>query len=81
MYPGSFLMPAALATRQLGDEDLAKAVANRSFWKLAMYAWTFMEFERQSPMWGVGSGKSLGKADTFEPATDGGYPIVDFESS
>jgi len=60
-YPGSFLVPATLATRQLGDEDLAKALATRSFWKMLMYAWTFMDFERQSVMWGVASGGGPGE--------------------
>lgn len=60
-YPGSFLVPATLAARQLGDEDLAKALAGRSFWKLLMYAWTFMDAERQSVMWGVGSGSGPGE--------------------
>lgn len=60
-YPGSFLVPATLATRQLGDEDLAKALATRGFWKLLMYAWTFMDAERQSVMWGVGSGGGPGE--------------------
>ncbi len=60
-YPGSFLLPATFAARQLGDEDLAKAVAGRSFWKLLMYAWTFMDVERQSVMWGVGSGGGPGE--------------------
>jgi hypothetical protein len=60
-YPGSFLVPATLAARQLGDEDLAKALATRSFWKLLMYAWTFMETPRQSVMWGVASGGGPGE--------------------
>ena len=60
-YPGSFLLPAAWAMKQIGDEDVAKAVATRSWWKLAMYAWTFMDVERQSVMWGVASGGGPGE--------------------
>ena len=60
-YPGSFLVPAALAARQLGDEDLMKAAATRSWWKMLMYAWTFHEAARQSAMWGVGSGGGPGE--------------------
>ena len=60
-YPGAFLLPAALAARQLGDGDLMKAVAGRPWWKMVMYAWTFMGVERQSVMWGVGSGGGPGE--------------------
>jgi hypothetical protein len=60
-YPGAFLLPAAYAARQAGDEDLIKAVATRSWWRLVMYAWTFMDAERQSVMWGVGSGGGPGE--------------------
>jgi len=60
-YPGAFLLPAALAARQLGDGDLMKAVAGRSWWKMVMHAWTFMDVVHQSVMWGVASGSGPGE--------------------
>jgi hypothetical protein len=60
-YPGAFLVPAALAARQRGDDDLMKAVAGRTWWKMVMYAWTFMDVMHQSVMWGVASGSGPGE--------------------
>ncbi|MGD0896547.1 MAG: hypothetical protein ABR915_01845 [Thermoguttaceae bacterium] len=60
-YPASFLLPAVFAARQLGDDDLMKVAATRSWWKLLMYGYTFMEQPRRSVMWGVGSGASVGQ--------------------
>jgi len=60
-YPGSFLLPAVFACKQAGDDDLWKTASTRTWWKLVMYAWTFMEKERQSVMWGVGSGGGPGE--------------------
>jgi hypothetical protein len=56
-YPGGFLMPAAYAAADLGDEDLLKQLRKMDQWKLAMYSQSFQPHERKFLMQGV-SGSS-----------------------
>ena len=57
-YPGGFLLPCVLATKELGDSTLADEAARHAFWKLALYTRTFMPMYNKGLMWGVGSGSN-----------------------
>jgi hypothetical protein len=57
-YPGGFLLPCVLATKELGDDTLIKETEKHAFWKLAMYSRTFQPIYNHALMWGVGHGSN-----------------------
>ncbi|MFW5751480.1 MAG: hypothetical protein ACOCZK_07515 [Planctomycetota bacterium] len=76
-YPGAFLLPAILASRQLGDERLWRAAQQRSWWRLAMYAESFHGSQRKFVQFGVDHSGNYNEGwvsllAAFVPTTDVG---------